>query len=71
MTTRTYHVPGVSCEHCVAAITEEVGQVAGVASVEVALDAKHVTVHGAPIDDAAVLAAIDEAGYDVAENTGG
>jgi copper ion binding protein len=71
MTTRTYHVPGVSCEHCVAAITEEVGQVAGVASVEVALDAKRVTVHGAPVDDAAVLAAIDEAGYDVAENTGG
>jgi copper chaperone len=71
MTTRTYHVPGVSCEHCVAAITEEVGQVAGVASVEVALDAKRVTVHGAPVDDAAVLAAIDEAGYDVAETTGG
>jgi copper chaperone len=71
MTTRTYHVPGVSCEHCVAAITEEVGQVAGVASVEVALDAKRVTVHGAPVDDAAVLAAIDEAGYDVAETTCG
>ena len=71
MTTRTYHVPGVSCEHCVAAITAEVGQVAGVASVEVSLDAKRVTVHGAPVDDAAVLAAIDEAGYDVAENTGG
>lgn len=71
MTTRTYHVPGVSCEHCVAAITEEVGQVAGVASVEVALVAKRVTVHGAPVDDAAVLAAIDEAGYDVAETTGG
>jgi copper ion binding protein len=71
MTIRTYHVPGVSCEHCVAAITEEVGQVAGVASVEVALAAKLVTVHGAPVDDAAVRAAIDEAGYDVAETTGG
>jgi copper chaperone len=71
MTTRTYHVPGVSCAHCVAAITDEVGRLAGVASVEVALDAKRVTVHGAPVDDAAVRAAIDEAGYDVAEATAG
>jgi copper chaperone len=66
MTTRSYSVPDVSCEHCVAAITEEVGRVAGVASVDVALDAKRVTVHGEPLDDAAVRAAIDEAGYDVA-----
>jgi copper ion binding protein len=66
MTTRSYSVPDVSCEHCVAAITEEVGRVAGVASVEVALDAKRVTVRGEPVDDAAVRAAIDEAGYDVA-----
>jgi copper ion binding protein len=66
MTTRTYHVPGVSCEHCVAAITDEVGRVAGVVSVEVGLEAKRVTVRGAPVDDAAVRAAIDEAGYDVA-----
>jgi copper chaperone CopZ len=67
MTTRSYLVPDVSCQHCVAAITEEVGRVAGVASVEVALDAKRVTVHGGPLDDAAVRAAIDEAGFDVAD----
>jgi copper chaperone len=70
MTTRSYHVPDVSCEHCVAAITEAVGRVAGVSSVEVALDAKRVTVHGVPADDAAVRAAIDEAGYDVADPLG-
>ena len=62
----TYSVPGVSCDHCRAAITLEVDKVAGVASVDVDLDAKRVTVIGAPLDDAAIRAAIDEAGYDVA-----
>ena len=62
----TYSVPGVSCAHCPAAITAEVEQAAGVASVDVDLDAKRVTVAGAGLDDGAVRAAIDEAGYDVA-----
>lgn len=62
----TYSVPGMSCAHCRAAITAEVEKVAGVASVDVDLDAKRVTVVGAELDDAAVRAAIDEAGYDVA-----
>ena len=62
----TYSVPGLSCGHCRAAITSEVEKVAGVASVDVDLDAKRVTVGGAGLDDAAVRAAIDEAGYDVA-----
>jgi copper chaperone CopZ len=63
--TRTYHVPGVSCEHCRVAITTEVGAVEGVDSVAVDLDAKLVTVTGSALDDGAVRAAIDEAGYDV------
>jgi copper chaperone CopZ len=62
--TRTYAVPGVHCDHCVAAITGEVSRVPGVAGVAVDLAAKTVTVEGEP-DDAAVRAAIDEAGYDV------
>ena len=62
----TYSVPGMSCGHCRAAIIDEVEKVAGVASVDVDLDAKHVTVSGPELDDAAVRAAIDEAGYDVA-----
>jgi copper chaperone len=60
----TYHVPGMICEHCKAAISEEVGQVAGVADIQVDLDAKLVHVRGTDVDDAAVVAAIDEAGYD-------
>lgn len=62
----TYGVPAVNCGHCRAAITEEVGKLAGVVSVEVDLDAKRVTVSGAALDDAAVRAAIDEAGFEIA-----
>ena len=62
----TYSVPGVSCGHCRAAITAEVAMVPGVASVDVDLDARRVTVIGSELDDEAVRAAIDEAGYDVA-----
>jgi len=59
-------VPGVSCQHCRTAITKEVGTVAGVESVDVDLEQKVVTVRGHDLDDGAVRAAIDEAGYDVA-----
>ena len=61
-----YSVPGVSCEHCVGAVTEEVEQVPGVNSVVVDLDSKRVTVKGRSIDDGAVRAAIADAGYDIA-----
>lgn len=64
MTTRTYTVPAVHCGHCVDAITREVSPVPGVSDVRVDLDAKTVTVTG-EADDAAVRAAIDEAGYEV------
>ena len=62
----TYVVPGMSCEHCRVAVTEEVSKVANVESVQVDLTAKRVTVAGEGFDDGAVRAAIDEAGYDVA-----
>jgi copper chaperone len=62
-----YSVPGVSCEHCRVAISAEVAAVSGVVSVEVDLEKKLVSVHGTGVDDAQVRAAIDEAGYDVAE----
>jgi copper chaperone CopZ len=61
----TYSVPGVSCEHCVIAITDEVQRIAGADSVEVDLDARRVTVTGSRLDEASVRAAIDEAGYEV------
>jgi copper ion binding protein len=66
MTTLSFSVPGVSCEHCQRAIEGEVSQVQGVETVEVDLDAKTVTVSGYPLDVAAIVAAIDEAGYEVA-----
>jgi copper chaperone CopZ len=62
----TYSVPGVGCDHCRATITSEVEQLAGVYAVDVALDAKRVSVVGIDLDDAVIRAAIDEAGYDVA-----
>jgi copper chaperone CopZ len=65
MPTITFTVPGVSCGHCVAAITEEVTAVAGVRSVGVDLDTKVVTVVG-DAAEAAVRAAIIEAGYEPA-----
>ncbi|NND74455.1 MAG: heavy-metal-associated domain-containing protein, partial [Ilumatobacter sp.] len=61
---RTFAVPGVSCDHCKHAIEGEVATVDGVRSVVVDVAAKTVTVDGG--DDAAVRAAIDEAGYDIA-----
>jgi copper chaperone len=60
----TYMVSGMSCEHCRIAVTDEVGKVEGVAAVSVDLDSKLVRVRGDSVDDAAVVAAIDEAGYD-------
>ena len=59
----SYSVPDISCDHCKAAIEREVSTVAGVASVIVDVDAKSVAVTGG--DDAAIRAAIDDAGYDI------
>jgi copper chaperone len=62
----TYSVPGMSCDHCRAAVTAEIEKVSGVAAVDVDLQMKRVRVSGSDLDDGAVRAAIDEAGYDVA-----
>jgi copper chaperone CopZ len=62
--TRIYDVPAISCDHCKHAIEGEVATVPGVTGVVVDVDAKTVTVDG-DADDAALRAAIDEAGYDV------
>jgi copper chaperone len=66
VSTATYNVPGVSCAHCKQAIEGEVSQVQGVESVDVDLEAKTVTVDAEPLDEQAIIAAIDEAGYEVA-----
>ena len=62
----TYTVPAIHCAHCVASIREEVSEVEGVDHVEVDLDTKVVTISGRDLDDAALRAAIDEAGYEAA-----
>ena len=64
--TKTYVVAGMSCGHCKAAVTEELEQVAGVTGVDVDLEAGRVLVTGDGLDDAALLAAIEDAGYEAA-----
>ena len=63
-TALTLTVEGMSCGHCKLAITDEVSRVSGVESVKVDLDTKLVHVRGTDVDETAVVAAIDEAGYD-------
>jgi copper chaperone CopZ len=55
----------MTCGHCEAAVKAEVGKVAGVAGIDVDLDTKIVTVEGDQLDSAAIVAAIDEAGFEV------
>jgi copper chaperone len=64
--TVTYTVPGMHCDHCVASITEELAELAGVESVDVDLDTKVVAVHGHSLSDPALRTAIREAGYEAA-----
>ena len=67
MTTQTFTVTGMTCGHCVASVTEEVSEIAGVENVDVTLETGQVTVTSAePVDAAAVRAAVEEAGYQLA-----
>lgn len=69
-TTATYRVEGMSCEHCVRAVSTEVGRIEGVRTVEVDLDGGSVAVTSeGPLADADVRAAVDEAGYTVLATT--
>lgn len=64
MSSNTYTVTGMTCEHCVSSVTEEVGEIDGVTDVVVDLPTGAVTVTStAPLDDARVRAAVEEAGY--------
>jgi copper chaperone len=67
MSTTTYTVTGMTCGRCATSVTEEVSQVPGVTAVEVDLASGGLTVTSeAPVDEAAVRAAVEEAGYEVA-----
>lgn len=65
-TTTTFTVTGMTCGHCVAAVTEEVAKLDNVTNVEIDLASGAVTVESdGPVDSAALAAAVDEAGYEV------
>jgi copper chaperone len=62
-----YTVTGMTCGHCVASVTEEVQEVAGVEEVSVVLETGQVTVTSAePLDEASIRTAVEEAGYQLA-----
>ncbi len=67
MTTKTYTVTGMTCGHCVSAVSSEVGAVPGVDGVDVDLAGGRVTVSGSGFTDEQVRAAVDEAGYAVVD----
>ena len=63
--TRVLSVAGMTCAHCERAVREELAAVPGVDSVQVDLESGRVVVTGAALDDQALRAAVDEAGYEV------
>ncbi len=63
---RTFNVTGMSCEHCVAAVSAEVGRLPGVSGVDVDLAGGAVVVSGSGVDGEAVRAAVEAAGYSLA-----
>jgi len=69
-TTATYSVTGMTCSHCVAAVTEEVSRLDGVSAVDVVLnaggDSRVKVTSTAPLPVDAVREAVDEAGYNLA-----
>ena len=67
MATSTYTVTGMSCGHCVSSVQKEIGGIEGVTGVDVDLASGRVEVTSqAPVSDAAIAAAVDEAGYQLA-----
>ncbi len=66
--TRTYAVEGMSCEHCRASVNSHVAELEGVESVDVDLASGVVEVRGRGVSDSAVEAAVEEAGYQLANS---
>ena len=69
MSTKTIQVTGMTCGHCVQAVTEEVGKISGVTNVDVELNtegASQVTISSdGELSASDIAAAIDEAGYEI------
>jgi copper chaperone len=67
VTTNTYTVTGMTCQHCVGSVSSEVSRIPGVTDVQVDLQSGQVTVVSEqPIDVEAIRASVDEAGYELA-----
>jgi copper ion binding protein len=66
MSEQTYRVAGMTCEHCVAAVTGEISRLDGVTAVAVDLESGQVVVTGEGYTRDQVAAAVDEAGYELA-----
>lgn len=70
MATTTFQVMGMTCSHCEAAVREEVAKIAVVDSVDVSATTGILIIESnAPLDDTAVVAAVDEAGYTAARSS--
>lgn len=68
MSTTVYTVTGMTCEHCVMSVTEEVGAVEGVTDVQVALESGRLTVTSdGAVDAASIRDAVEEAGYQMGD----
>ncbi|MDX2547181.1 heavy-metal-associated domain-containing protein [Streptomyces sp. WI04-05B] len=66
--TAVYQVTGMSCGHCEGSVSAEISELAGVTSVKaVAVTGEVTVVSEAPLDEAAVRAAVDEAGFELAD----
>ena len=66
MTEKSYTVVGMSCDHCVLSVREEVSEVDGIDTVDVDLTSGRLHVRGEKVSDAAVSDAVADAGYEVA-----
>jgi len=69
MTTTVYKVQGMTCGHCVSAVTSEISALGGVSEVTIDLNSGAVSdvhvISAAALDEAAVRAAVDEAGFEL------
>ncbi|MDN5682556.1 heavy-metal-associated domain-containing protein [Corynebacterium glyciniphilum] len=63
--TKNYTVEGMTCGHCKASVEEEIGEIAGVSSVDAELSTGIVTVTGEDVDDSSVADAVADAGYSI------
>jgi copper chaperone CopZ len=62
---QSFTVHGMTCDHCVASVTEEVSEIAGVERVDVDLASGRLVVAGAGFTDEQISAAVEAAGYEI------